>query len=111
MSEVGARVQEIFQKMPETLNPSAAAGVDATIQFDLGGDAAAQYNCTIANGSCTVAEGNSDAPTMTVTMDAADYVDMVDGKLDGMSAFMSGKLKIGGDMGLAMKLQSLFSGA
>jgi putative sterol carrier protein len=45
---------------------------------------------------------------MTVTMGAQDFVDMTSGKLDGMSAFMSGKLRISGDMGLAMRLQSLF---
>jgi putative sterol carrier protein len=45
---------------------------------------------------------------MTLTMAAGDFVDLTQGKLNGMTAFMSGKLKIAGDMGLAMKLQSLF---
>jgi putative sterol carrier protein len=45
---------------------------------------------------------------MTLTMTAQDYVDMTMGKLNGQMAFMSGKLKIAGDMGLAMKLQTLF---
>ena len=45
---------------------------------------------------------------MTVSMAACDFVDMTEGRLDGMSAFMSGKLRVGGDMGLAMKLQNLF---
>ena len=45
---------------------------------------------------------------MTMTMAAQDYVDMITGKLNGQMAFMSGKLKIAGDMGLAMKMQSLF---
>jgi len=43
-----------------------------------------------------------------MTMAAQDYVDMISGKLNGQMAFMSGKLKIAGDMGLAMKMQSLF---
>ena len=45
---------------------------------------------------------------MTLSMTAQDYVDMILGKLNGQMAFMSGKLKISGDMGLAMKMQSLF---
>jgi putative sterol carrier protein len=45
---------------------------------------------------------------MTLSMTASDYVDMIMGKLNGQMAFMSGKLKISGDMGLAMKMQSLF---
>ena len=36
-------------------------------------------------------------------------LNILQGKLDGMSASMSGKLKIGGDMGLAMKMQSHFT--
>ena len=45
---------------------------------------------------------------MTLAMSAQDYVDMILGKLNGQMAFMTGKLKIAGDMGLALKLQSLF---
>jgi len=41
-------------------------------------------------------------------MTASDYLDMVNGKLNGQMAFMTGKLKIAGDMGLALRLQSLF---
>jgi putative sterol carrier protein len=37
----------------------------------------------------------------------SDLDDMIGGKLDGMTAFMTGKLKIEGDMGVAMKLQSI----
>jgi putative sterol carrier protein len=45
---------------------------------------------------------------MTMTLAAQDYVDLIGGKLNGQMAFMSGKLKIAGDMGLAMKMQTLF---
>ena len=102
-------VQEIFDQMPGRLNASAAAGMDTVIQYDLTGDSGGQYHCAIKDGACTVGEGAHDEPAMTVTMDANDFVEMTNGRLDGMSAFMSGKLKISGDMGLAMKLQSLFS--
>jgi putative sterol carrier protein len=62
----------------------------------------------IKDGACNVAEGAHASPNMTMTMAAQDYVDMISGKLNGQMAFMSGKLKIAGDMGLAMKMQSLF---
>jgi putative sterol carrier protein len=55
-----------------------------------------------------VTEGSAPSPNMTMTMAASDYVDMIAGKLNGQMAFMSGKLKIAGDMGLAMKMQTLF---
>ena len=110
MSDTAAAVKNIFDEMPGRLNQDAAAGLDATIQYELTGDGGATYHCVIKDGACEVSEGGADSPHMTVTMGAQDFVDMTSGKLDGMSAFMSGKLKIGGDMGLAMKLQNLFSG-
>ncbi len=103
-----AAVKEIFDSMPSRLNTETAAGMDSTIQYDLTGDDGGKYYCIIKDGACEVVEGESDSPTMTVTMDAPDFVDLIGGNLDGMAAFMSGKLRIGGDMGLAMKLQSLF---
>jgi putative sterol carrier protein len=101
-------VQEIFKEMPGRINPQAAQGLDCVIQYDLTGDGGGQYHSTIKDGAATVSPGPHASPSMTVTMGAQDFVDMTSGKLDGMSAFMSGKLRISGDMGLAMRLQSLF---
>jgi putative sterol carrier protein len=78
------------------------------IQYDLTGEGGGQYHSKIKDGTATITPGAAASPNMTLTMGAQDFVDMTSGKLDGMSAFMSGKLRISGDMGLAMKLQSLF---
>jgi putative sterol carrier protein len=45
---------------------------------------------------------------MTLTADSADYVKIFTGELDGMQAFMQGKIKLGGDLNLAMKLMQMF---
>ena len=108
MSETANALNTIFSEMPTRLNTTAADGLDAVIQYDLTGDDACTYHCAIKEGAATVTEGSHGTPTMTVTMAASDFVDLLGGKLDGMSAFMSGKLKVGGDMSLAMKMQSLF---
>jgi len=108
MSDTATKVTEIFDNMPANLNASAAAGMDNVIQYDLTGDGAASYHCKISDGSCAVSEGVHESPDMTVNMEASDFVSMIDGELDGMAAFMSGKLKVSGDMGLAMKMQNLF---
>ncbi len=50
---------------------------------------------------------DDNAADCTIKMSLSDLIDMVGGKLDGMTAFMTGKLKIEGDMGVAMKLQSI----
>ncbi|MEM1250687.1 MAG: SCP2 sterol-binding domain-containing protein [Acidobacteriota bacterium] len=109
MSETSDALNTIFTEMPGRLNAQTAAGMDAVIQYDLTGDDACTYHCAIKDGAATVNEGGHDAPTMTVTMAAGDFVDMIGGNLDGMSAFMTGKLKVSGDMSLAMKMQSLFT--
>ena len=108
MTDTAAAVNDIFARMPGRLDPQAAAGLDAVIQFDLSGDGGGIRHCAIKDGACTVGEGAHDAPTMTLSMEAADYVALIAGELDGTVAFMSGKLRIAGDMGLAMRMQSLF---
>jgi putative sterol carrier protein len=101
-------VKQIFDEMPTSFNPDAAKGMNAVIQFNLSGDGGGNYHTIIKDGKCSVQEGTHAAPNMTMTIGAQDYVDMITGKLNGQMAFMSGKLKIAGDMGLAMKLQTLF---
>lgn len=108
MSETAGAVQDIFSQMADRLNVDVAKGMDSVIQYDITGDGGAKYYAAIKDGACTVSEGTHDSPTMTLSMADEDFVNMIQGKLDGMSAFMSGKLKITGDMGLAMKLQTLF---
>ena len=101
-------VKAIFSAMPQNFNADAAKGMSSVIQFNLSGDGGGTYHVTIKDGACSVTEGAHASPNMTMTMAAQDYVDMITGKLNGQMAFMSGKLKIAGDMGLAMKMQSLF---
>jgi putative sterol carrier protein len=69
---------------------------------------ATQYYFTIANETIDVKTGKHEKPNITISMNESDYLDMINGKLNGQMAFMTGKLKIAGDMGLALKLQSLF---
>jgi putative sterol carrier protein len=45
---------------------------------------------------------------MTLTADSNDYVKIITGEMDGMQAFMQGKIKLGGDLNLAMKLMQMF---
>ena len=108
MSEVAAAVKMIFDAMPSQLNADAAKGMSTVIQFKLSGDGGGDTYVAIADGAATVTAGVHEKPNMTMSMAASDYVDMISGKLNGQMAFMSGKLKIAGDMGLAMKMQTLF---
>ncbi len=101
--------KEIFNEMQKSMdaNPAKLAGMKGVFQFDIGGADAGIYAIAIADGKAVVSEGTSNSPDITITMASNDFDDMVGGRLDSMAAFMGGKLKVKGDMMLAMQLQTL----
>lgn len=101
-------VKEYFDTLPQRFRSQAAKGVQAVFQFDLAGSGGGLYHVRVDDATLTVAEGAHPSPNVTLKMDAGEYVKMASGKLNGHWAVLSGKLKISGDMGLAMKMQSLF---
>jgi putative sterol carrier protein len=102
-------VKDTFDAMAGRFQPSKAAGVNATIQYDITGDQGGTWNAVIKDGTCQVNSGAAPSPNLTITMSSQDWLDMTGGKLSGQMAFMSGKLKLKGDMGLAMKIGSIFT--
>ena len=100
--------KESFDAMAENFNADKAAGLNAVYQWDITGDGGGKWNAAIADGAITVSEGEHASPNITITVTAQDWLDILNGKLDGQMAFMSGKLKVKGDMSLAMKLKTLF---
>jgi putative sterol carrier protein len=100
---------QIFSQMAATFDPSKAEGVNATFQFDLSGDNGGQYWVKLTNGAAESGEGLVENANTVVKAEADDFSAVVNGDMNPMQAFMSGKIKIQGDMGLAMKLQSLIS--
>ncbi|MFB0533610.1 MAG: SCP2 sterol-binding domain-containing protein [Anaerolineae bacterium] len=100
--------KEIMEALPEVLQPDRAKGMDATFQFELSGEGGGTWVAKIADGQCTVTEGGIDNPSATISLAAADYVAIAQGKLDMAKAFVVGKIKVKGDMSLIMKLPDLF---
>ena len=102
-------VSQLMAKMPEAFLPEKAQGVNALIHFKFTGAEPGDWNAKIADGKVAVAQGApADKAAMTLTADSEDYVKLFTGELDGMQAFMQGKLKLGGDLNLAMKLMQMF---
>jgi putative sterol carrier protein len=94
-------LQEITSKMKEGAAKKSSFGNTVKFSTDQG--------VVYIDGSVNppaVSNDDKDADC-TVKMEFSDFDDLVNGKLDGMTAFMTGKLKIEGDMGVAMKLQSI----
>ncbi|HLQ30741.1 MAG TPA: SCP2 sterol-binding domain-containing protein [Ktedonobacteraceae bacterium] len=101
-------VAEIFEAMPGVFNPAAAAGMTKTLQWNITGDEAGVWAFQIVNGEGTLIPGGVTKPDITFTVSDKDWVAITEGKLDAMNAVMTGKLKIAGDMMLAMKVPNLF---
>jgi putative sterol carrier protein len=101
-------VKETFDLMPGRFKGDKAVGVNAVIQYDITGEGGGSWHATIKEGTCSVSSGAATSPTLTLTMSGQDWLDMLAGKLSGQMAFMSGKLKLKGDMGLAMKIPTMF---
>lgn len=98
----------VFDQMPQYFQADKAGNTNATINFDLSGDGGGKWWVRIADGQATSGKGEGENPNLTLLADAADFVRIIMGTLDPTAAFMQGKLKIKGDMGLAIKFQSLF---
>ena len=105
---MGLTVTELMSKMPKAFLPEKAPGLGAVIQFNFSGAEAGDWFATIKTDICTVEKGAHPSPKMTLSSDSDDYVKIFTGELDGMQAFMGGKLKLAGDLNLAMKLMTMF---
>ena len=92
---------EIAAKMEEALAKSG--GLDKSVKFDFGDDGS-----VYAHGTDAKVDAAEDADC-TISVSKDDFIALATGNLDPMMAFMSGKLKVAGDMSVAMGLQSIFS--
>lgn len=102
-------ISQLMEKMPGAFIPEKAQGVDALIHFKFTGEEAGDWNAVIKDGKVDVRQGAPAEPAnMTLTADSQDYVKIFTGELDGMQAFMQGKIKLAGDLNLAMKLMQMF---
>ena len=101
-------VAEVFDAMPGAFVADAAAGVDVVFQYNITGEGGGDWYCVITDGSCRVEAGAHEKPTCTLKMEAADFLDMMNGKLAAMQAYTSGKLKIDGDIMKSQLIEKLF---
>ena len=100
-------VSEVISNMQAAFKPEAWGSQDAVLVFNITGDQGGQWVARIEGGQLSVSEGAAEAPDMTMTCDSKDLLALVTGELNAVSVFMQGKVKIDGNMSLAMKLQNL----
>lgn len=101
---------QIFEFMATQFQPDRAAGQSAVIGWDITApDATHSYQLKVADGTCSVNQGTPEPARVTLGMALPDFLRFVTGQLDGMQAFMTGKLKLSGDMMFAQSMQAWFA--
>src|SRR5687767_13497732 len=104
--------KEVFEvQMPKRLadKPDIVQKINASYKFVLTGDGGGTWVVDLTQPGGKITEGDTPAKC-TITIGTKEFIDVVNGKLNAQMAFMTGKLKVAGDMGLAMKLGSLLGG-
>ncbi len=104
-----SQVAEFFNQLSSKVDPAKIKGMNVTYQFVITGDDGGEWAVSVADEQISVTQGKAEKANITLTISASDFLDLVAGKLNGQTAFLTGKLKIQGDMTLALKLQSVFN--
>jgi putative sterol carrier protein len=102
-------LSQIFAGMQGAFDPAKAAGVDSTIVYEIETpDGTKTWSVKVADGKCEVTEGAADSPRLTLTLQLVDFIRLIFNQADGPQLFMSGKMKLKGDMMFAMQMQGFF---
>ena len=100
--------KEFFEKvLPAKFDPNKVVGLDVVVQLNITGSDGGDWMVSIKDQKLDVKQGVHPSPTITLTIADTDYVDVVNGKLGGERAFLTGKLKLKGSLAVAMKLREI----
>jgi putative sterol carrier protein len=99
---------QAFEDMVKKFNAEAAEGLDVVFQWDVLGENGGVWHIKVADGACELVKARHPSPTVSQTCGTDLFLAMVNYEIDGMQAFMSGKLKMTGDMNVAQKIYDVF---
>ncbi len=104
-------VREVWQEIERVMKerPEPIQGMNTVYQYDITGDDSGTFQLLITNGTAKVVEGTEETSDCTLKLSDKNFKKMIMGKLNGTAAFMTGKLKIQGSMGLALKLEGILN--
>ncbi len=103
-----SKPQEVFDAMVKEFDAEKAGNIDARAQLNLSGDDGGEWYMIIGDGKMEIEKGTLEDPEMTMSMEDKTWVDLTNGDANAMMLFMQGKIKVTGDMQLALQLQKLF---
>jgi putative sterol carrier protein len=100
--------QEVFDSMRGSFQPAKAKGVHARYQWDLSGPQGGQWWIDVEDGKYKMGKGKIDNPNVMFVAKDKDWVAISNGQMGGTWAYLTGRLKIRGDQGIARKLGEIF---
>lgn len=95
-----------FATLPSRIDPARVAGIDTVFAFDIAG--AGGWTVRLAGGEPRVDDGIAPDATCTIVAKSQHFEEILDGRRNPMTAFMTGKLKVKGDMSAATQLKEIF---
>lgn len=107
----GKILNEVFSRMPQMFRADRAGSTSAVIHWNITGRADGgtdTYEVIVENSTCTINEGATRDPKLSLTLGPVEFLKMVSGGANPMMMFMTGKLKAKGDLGLAANIANLF---
>lgn len=105
---MSSQVRELLEAMPAAFLPEKAGSAKALIQLDLLGEGGGPWVLNVDQGVCEVIEEKHPQPDVTVSMQAQDFAALYTNQLNPVQAFMAGKIKVTGNVGLVMQLLNWF---
>lgn len=100
--------REVLDRVPGHFLPEKAGDARATVHLELTGVNAGQWTLQVAGGRCEVLDGFQGTPDLALQADGGDYVQIMQGTLNPLAAFMQGRVKFNGDLMLLLRMQGWF---
>src|SRR3989337_4232382 len=104
-------IKEAMERTPDAFQPDKASGVTATIQYKFTGAEPGSWTVRVADGKCSVEEGETDSATVTINSPSDVWLKILRRELDGATAFMSGQFTFTADMCVLLPMGSWFGQA
>ena len=105
---MSSQAKDVIESLPDVFLPEKAGSAKAKIQFSLTGEGGGEWVLDVADGQCQVEPGVAPQSDVTVTMSSDDFVALYSNQLNPVQAFMGGKIKVAGNVGLVMQLLNWF---